>query len=95
MMQSIPARLKQIETAMRCLEQAIQILYQAQGKLHPVLFEKPISDPIAIGWKLDKDIEAEMNKKEIERHRKDMVGEAQRVKKNNDKLKGVWKDEKY
>jgi hypothetical protein len=80
---------------MRCLEQTIQILCQAQDKLHPVLFEKPISDPIAIGWKLDKDIEAEMNKKETERYKKNMVGEAQRIKENNDKLNGTWKGERY
>jgi dienelactone hydrolase len=69
---------------------AICEAWNKQYKRNPAMFEKPISE-----WKLDKDIEMEMNKKETERHQKDMVGEAQRVKENNDKLKGVWKGEHY
>jgi hypothetical protein len=36
-----------------------------------------------------------MNKKETERYNENMKGEAQRIKENNDKLKGVWRGELY
>ncbi|MEP7376005.1 MAG: hypothetical protein ABI675_21595 [Chitinophagaceae bacterium] len=64
--------------------------WNLQYKRTPDMLAKPISE-----WKLDKDIEVEMNKKETERYNDNMKGEAERVKENNDKLKGVWKGEKY
>jgi hypothetical protein len=54
------------------------------------MFDTPISE-----WKLDKDIEDEMNQKETKRYRENMKGEAQRVKENNEKLNGTWKGEPY
>jgi hypothetical protein len=56
--------------------------WNAQYKRTPAMFEKPISE-----WKLDKDIEKEMNKKEMQRYKENMKGETQRTKENNEKLK--------
>jgi dipeptidyl aminopeptidase/acylaminoacyl peptidase len=64
--------------------------WNKQYKRNPGMFEKPISE-----WKLDKDIEDEMNKKETERYNENMKGEAQRIKENNEKLNGTWKGEPY
>jgi hypothetical protein len=64
--------------------------WNKQYKRNPAMFDKPISE-----WKLDRDIQKELDKKETERYNENMKGEAERIKENNDKLKGAWKGEKY
>jgi hypothetical protein len=64
--------------------------WNKQYKRNPAMFEKPISE-----WKLGDDIQKELDKKETKRYNKNMVGEAQRIKENNEKLKGVWKGQPY
>jgi len=60
--------------------------WNKQYKRNPAMFEKPISE-----WKLDDDIQNDLDKKETERHKKDMMGEEQRVKENTIKLKSEMK----
>jgi dipeptidyl aminopeptidase/acylaminoacyl peptidase len=71
-------------------ECAVCAAWNKQYKRTPSMFDKPNSE-----WKLDDDIKKELDKKETERYRKNMAGEAQRIKENNDKLGGIWKGEKY
>jgi hypothetical protein len=69
--------------------------WNKQYKRTPAMFTKPISEwiPIVIG--MDKDIEEEMKKKETQRYNENMKGEAERIKENNEKLRGTWKGEPY
>jgi hypothetical protein len=100
MTQGIPAKLKGVESryefdpsgtcALPGKPCPICEAWNKQYKRTPAMFEKPISE-----WKLDKDIEDEMNKKETERYNENMKGEAERIKENNEKLKGVWKGQPY
>jgi hypothetical protein len=64
--------------------------WNKQYKRTPAMFTKPVSE-----WKLDKDIEEEMNKKETERYNENMKREAERIKENNEKLQGTWRGEGY
>jgi dipeptidyl aminopeptidase/acylaminoacyl peptidase len=100
MTQGIPNNLKGLESRLdldpagSCASSgkhcAICEAWNKQYKRTPAMFKKPISE-----WKLDDDIEAEMNKKETERYNKNRVGEAQRIKENNEKLRGTWKGQPY
>jgi hypothetical protein len=64
--------------------------WNEQFNRKPEMFTKAIGD-----WKLDDDIQKQMGKEEIKKYNENMKGEAERIKENNDKLKGVWKGEKY
>jgi dipeptidyl aminopeptidase/acylaminoacyl peptidase len=64
--------------------------WNCQFKRTPAMFEKPISE-----WKLDADIQLALDKAEKKRHDDNMIGAAERIKENNDKLKGTWKGQPY
>jgi dipeptidyl aminopeptidase/acylaminoacyl peptidase len=64
--------------------------WNKQYKRTASMFEKEIKD-----WKLDDDIKKELDAKETKRHNDNMKGEAERIKINNQKLKGTWKGERY
>jgi dipeptidyl aminopeptidase/acylaminoacyl peptidase len=101
MTQGLPAKLKGIEAryeldaAGSCAMKGkttcnICDAWNRQYKRTPEMFDKPISE-----WKLDADIQLALEKAEKKRHDDNMKGEAQRIKENNEKLKGVWKGEPY
>lgn len=64
--------------------------WNKQYERDTTMFSKPISE-----WKLDKDIELALEKAETNRHNDNMKGQAQRIKENNEKLKGTWQGKAY
>jgi dipeptidyl aminopeptidase/acylaminoacyl peptidase len=95
MTQGIPAYLKQVEDRLELdpsgscgtKEKPCSICsaWNNQYKRNPLMFDKPIAE-----WKLDADIKEELNKKETERYNNNMKGETERIKENNEKLKGMY-----
>lgn len=100
MTQGIPAKYKTVESRLEldpagnCGKEGkscpICEAWNKQFKRNPSMFRKPVSE-----WKLDRDIQEELDKKETERYNENMKGETERIRENNDKLKGVWKGGKY
>jgi hypothetical protein len=85
MTQGIPAKLKGVESRLELDPSGTCALpgkpcpiceaWNKQYKRTPAMFAKPISE-----WKLDHDLQDEMEKKETARYNENMKGDAQRVK---------------
>ncbi|MFI5140366.1 MAG: prolyl oligopeptidase family serine peptidase, partial [Sphingobacteriales bacterium] len=94
MTQGIPFKYKQIESrydldpAGSCSlpgkkECPVCKAWNKQHKRTPEMFTKSIRE-----WKLDKDLQDEIDKEKTQRYKENMKGEAERIKENNAKLSG-------
>jgi dipeptidyl aminopeptidase/acylaminoacyl peptidase len=97
MTQGIPYQYKAIESRYELDAQGncgkdcpICKAWNEQYKRTPGMFTQPIAE-----WKLDDDLQKQMEKEQTKKYNENMKGEAERVKENNDKLKGWWKGEHY